>query len=216
VTLKNYEAGPQTTFAALKEFKEGDFLPRQRYYETIDGLKCDREVVDACRAGVAGAGDARVSVADAKKVFEAIADGGSETRCERWTLRYCFDEFKWTEAAHDWIVEALKSVPQEEAPAKKARTSGASYYETIDGYKCDRGIVDACREAVAGAGDGRVSVEDAQKIWAKVADGNKVTKAEKWTVRYCLSAFNWSRGAHDFVHDSLKAPLPVPAAPVAE
>lgn len=213
-TLKSFEEGPRVTFNELKEYKEGDFMPKKRYYEKIDGMSCDREVIDACRAAVAGAADGQVSVADAKNVFEAIADGGKETRCERWTLRYCMEEFKWTDAAHDWIIEELKRVPQEENPAKKARTSGAGYYEMIDGFKCDRGIVDTCREAVIGQGDGRVSVEDAQKVWGKAADGNKITNTEKWTLRYCFSAFNWTRAGHEFMVEQLKkGPEAAVAAP---
>jgi len=208
--LKDFNEGALHVYGELKDLKEGDFKEEvhsgSSYYETIDGMHCDRAIIDACRTAVAGVGDGRVSVDDAKKVFESIADGDKETRVERWTVRYCLQEFKWTEAAHDWLVEELKKVGQEGAaasPAKKARTSGAGYYETIDGCKCDRGIVDACREAVVGQGDGRVSEDDARKVWAKAADGTKVTHAEKWTIRYCLGSFNWTRGAHDWTLEQL-------------
>lgn len=190
-------------FTELKEMKEGDFDPPPEKTTTIDGMSLDRAIMDACRTAVAGAGDGRVSVEDAKTVFEKIADDNKETQAERWTLRYCMQEFKWTEAAHDWIVEELKKVPQEgaaaESPSKRAKTDGAGYYETIDGFKCDRAIIDACREAMGGQGDGRVSVEDAHKVWAKAADGNQVTNAEKWTLRYCLASFKWTRAAHDWM-----------------
>lgn len=208
-SLTSFTEGPQVAFGELKVFKEGDFIPpppKSAYYEKINGLNCDRAIIDACKTAVAGQGDGRVSVEDAKAVFEKVADGNKETRVERWTLRYCLQEFKWTEAAHDWIIEECKKIQQEDAaasPSKKARTEGGGYYEVIDGFKCDRGIVDACREAMGGQGDGRVSVEDAQKVWAKAADGSKVTDAEKWTLRYCLSAFNWTRGAHDWLLEQL-------------
>lgn len=205
--LQSFIDGSEAAFNELKQFKENDFhkLP---YYETVDGMKCDRGVIAACRAAVeGGATPGRVSEDDAKSVFAKIADGGKETRTERWTLRHCLQEFKWTDGAHDWIVEALKNVHQEAArPAKKARTEGKSYYEQIDGFKCDRGIIDACKEAVAvEGGDGRVSLEDAGKVWAKAAEGSAVTMAEKWTLRYCMSAFNWSRPAHDFMVEKLQA-----------
>ena len=164
------------------------------YYETIDGARCDRAVIDSCREGVAGKGDGRISVEDAKKVYETLADGGKLTRTERWTFYYCLMHFKWTAAAHDWIIDALKEVVEEdqdaEPAAKKAKTEGASYYETIDGMKCDRAIVDACRDAIAGRGDGRVSLEDAKMVWEKALDGGKVTRRERWTLRYCLKEFN--------------------------
>lgn len=214
--LKEFTEGALQAFNELKDLKEGDFKDEKdevhtgsSYYETIDGLRCDRGIVDACRTAVTGSDDGRVQVEDAKKVFEHVADGNKETACERWTVRYCLQEFKWTEAAHDWLVEELKKVPQVESPAKKARTSGGGYYEKIDGFQCDRAIIDTCREAVDEVGEavgvfGRVSEEDARKVWAKAADGNEVTDAEKWTIRYCLSNFTWSRGAHDWILEQLQ------------
>ena len=46
-------------------------------------------------------------------------------------------------------------------------SEGDSYYVTIDGVKCDRGIIEACETAVKAKGDGRVSKEDAEKVFAK-------------------------------------------------
>jgi len=189
---------------AIKE----EVVTGSSYYETIDGMKLDRGIIDACRTAVAGAGDGRVSVEDAQRVFAEVADGNKETKVERWTVRYCLQEFNWTEAAHDWLVEELKKVPQEGisgSPSKRARTSTGGYYETIDGFKCDRGIIDVCREVIVGQGDGRVSQDDAKKVWEKAADGNKVTNCEKWTLRYCVSSFNWTREAHDWIMAQLRA-----------
>ena len=33
------------------------------------------------------------------------------------------------------------------------------------GMACDRAVIDACRTAVAGQGDGRVSIEDAKQVY---------------------------------------------------
>merc|ERR1712196_383387 len=168
-------------------------------------MRCDRSIIDACRTAVSGAGDGRVSVDDAKKVFEDVADGNRVTACERWTVRYCLQEFKWSEAAHDWLIAELKNVPGGDmsgmSPAKKARTSGGGYYEKVDGFQCDRAVIDACREAM---GYGRISEEDARKVWEKAADGSQVTDAEKWTLRFCLGEFSWSRNAHDWLLQQLQ------------
>jgi len=207
--VKDFEEGALQSFAELKDLKEDSDIfkeqtPSGSYYETFDGMKLDRGIIDACRTAVMGRGDGRVSADDAKKVFEEAADGSRVTSCERWTLRYCLQEFKWTEDAQTYLFEELKNIKGGQSPAKKAKTSGTSYYETIDGFKCDRGIIDACRESIVGEGDGRVSQEDAQKVWAKAADGKQVTDAERWTVRYCVSAFNFTESAHDWIMDQLK------------
>jgi len=182
------------------------------YYEVIDGLKLDRAVIDAVRKGVEGKGDGRVSVEDAKEVFEKLKDGNKVTRIERWTLRFCQTEFHWTEAAEDYIVKALEDVPQEDddegepepkEPEPKRRKAD-TYYETIDGVKLDKAIVDACRTAVEGKGDGRISEADAKIIYEKAADADKVTRAERWTLRYCMAKFRWTQAAEDYIYDALK------------
>merc|ERR1712050_757314 len=104
------------------------------------------------------------------------------TRSERWALRYCLTEFKWTDAAIAYLYEKLQGISQEddedaeEPQPKKARTQ--NYYEKIDGLQLDGKIVEACREAVKDKGDGRVSVEDAKDLLAKATDGGKVTRCE--------------------------------------
>merc|ERR1711870_152909 len=91
-----------------------------------------------------------------------------------------------------------------EPATKKPKTESASYYATMDGLKCDRAIIDACATAVEGQGDGRVSIDDAKKVWEKAADGGKVTKAERWTVRHCLTHFKFTEPAMDFMKENLK------------
>merc|ERR1739848_342598 len=99
-------------------------------------------MIDACRVAVEGKGDVRVSVDDAKKVFEKMADGNKITRNERWTARYCMTEFHWTEAALKWIHEEAKKVKQEDEDKREAGddhpTAGKSYYVMIDGMRLDR------------------------------------------------------------------------------
>ena len=70
----------------LKELKEGDFK-KVNYYEKVDGLNCDKAVIDACREALKG--DGRVNAEDAKNVFAKIADANKVTRIERRTLWHC-------------------------------------------------------------------------------------------------------------------------------
>uniref|UniRef100_A0A7S1AZU8 Uncharacterized protein n=1 Tax=Noctiluca scintillans TaxID=2966 RepID=A0A7S1AZU8_NOCSC len=78
-----------------------------------------------------------------------------------------------------------------------------SYYAQVDGYKCDKGVIDACVEAVKGVGDGRISVADAKKVYVEIADGNKVTRCERWTFRYCLAHFHWTDSAKTYIFDAI-------------
>ena len=55
----------------------------------------------------------------------------------------------------------------------------SSYYKVIDGKNYDRSMLEVADEAVAGKGDGRISLADAEKLLATVKDGNAYTDVEK-------------------------------------
>ncbi|CAK9077268.1 unnamed protein product [Durusdinium trenchii] len=194
----------------------------------------DAAIIEACEAAVKGKGDGRVSVEDAQEaaaalrgdmtwqkraieitsavawlcsgtqVFKFVKDAGKVTETELWTMRYCLTEYNFTEAASDWITNAVKGITKyADKVAKGKKISG--YYEKVDGVQCDHEVLEVCRKAVAGAGDGRVSKEDAKLVLAAVTDGGKVTQTEKWTLRLCLSEFNWTEAAQDWFAEELKA-----------
>lgn len=73
------------------------------YYKTIDGKKYDAEIIELAEKLVAGGGDGRISMEDAKELLEAVMDGGSYTDIEKDTMAYIRDNFKWTEAADEWF-----------------------------------------------------------------------------------------------------------------
>ena len=47
-------------------------------------------------------------------------------------------------------------------------------------------------EAVAGAGDGRISIENAQKLLGAVKDTNKYTDIEKTTMKYIRDNYKFT------------------------
>lgn len=81
---------------------------------------------------------------------------------------------------------------------------GESYYIQIDGKKYDRGLVEAAREAVEGAGDGRISRDDAQKLLEQVKDGNTYTDIEKDTVKYIREHFTWTDAADEWFRTEVR------------
>ena len=58
-----------------------------------------------------------------------------------------------------------------------------TYYKSIDGKDYDREMLEIADEAVAGSGDGRISIENAQKLLGAVKDANKYTDIEKATIK---------------------------------
>ena len=73
------------------------------YYKTIDGKKYDGELLEAADKAVEGAGDGRISLADAKNLLEEVKDGGSYTDTEKDTMEYIRDNYKWTPEADEWF-----------------------------------------------------------------------------------------------------------------
>jgi DNA-directed RNA polymerase subunit F len=73
------------------------------YYKEINGKKYDADLIAAAEKAVAGKGDGRISIADAKSLLEKVKDGNSYTQIEKDTMAYIRDNFKWTEEADEWF-----------------------------------------------------------------------------------------------------------------
>ena len=73
------------------------------YYKVIDGKKYDAELIEAADQAVAGKGDGRISLADAKVLYAKVADGDTYTDIEKDTMAYIRQNYKWTEEADSWF-----------------------------------------------------------------------------------------------------------------
>ena len=80
-----------------------------------------------------------------------------------------------------------------------------SYYKEIDGKKYDRELLELADKLVAGAGDGRLSVDDARKLLEKVKDGNTYTDVEKDTVAYIRDNHNWTDAADEWFRNEIRS-----------
>ncbi len=70
-----------------------------------------------------------------------------------------------------------------------------SYYKQIDGKRYKAITLRMADEAIAGQGDGRISKEDAEKIFDTISDGKAYTQVEKHTMRYLRDHYKWTEGA---------------------
>ena len=62
----------------------------------------------------------------------------------------------------------------------------------------DGHLLDAAENAVKGAGDGRISKEDAQQMILAVKDGGVYTEVEKDTMEYIREHFQWTESADEW------------------
>ena len=79
-----------------------------------------------------------------------------------------------------------------------------SYYKTIDGKKYDREMLKIAEESVAGKGDGRISVADAEKLYEAIIDGNTITEIEQETLDYIKTNFNITEAANKWLTEALE------------
>ncbi len=79
-----------------------------------------------------------------------------------------------------------------------------SYYKIIDGVKYDKSLIEAADQATAGAGDGRISLEDAKKLLELVKDGNSYTDIEKETMKYIRENYKFTDAADDWFRTEIR------------
>ncbi len=152
------------------------------YYALIDGKRYDASLINNAIFRARGVGDGRISVQDAQYLWQLAKDGGRVTEIEEDTMAYLLAEFNWTDAAKAWLDKEMS------LEVKKIK----SYYRVIDGLRYDRKILEEAGRRVAGQGDGRISVDDAEMLLPLFGDFGDVTIVEERTLEYLLTNYKWT------------------------
>ena len=77
------------------------------YYKKINGKNYDRAMLEVADKSVAGKGDGRISLSDAKAIIKKAKDGGKITDTELRTLNYILEKYKFTEPALKYVEDSL-------------------------------------------------------------------------------------------------------------
>jgi len=75
----------------------------------INGKKYDQAMLDQADKSVKGMGDGRISIDDAKLLLREALDGNRYTPIERATMKYIFDNYKFTPKAKEWLESTLQA-----------------------------------------------------------------------------------------------------------
>lgn len=78
------------------------------------------------------------------------------------------------------------------------------YYKTIDGVKYDGELIELADKLTYGAGDGRLSKDDASQVFDAVRDGNSYTDIEKGTVKYLRENYKWTDAADEWFRTEIR------------
>ncbi|MCZ6533340.1 MAG: LysM peptidoglycan-binding domain-containing protein, partial [SAR324 cluster bacterium] len=81
----------------------------QNYYKVIDGHKFDNEMIMLADQAVAGQGDGRISLKDAKLLLAGVKDANKYTDIEKATMHYIRDHYRFTPAADKWFRTQIRS-----------------------------------------------------------------------------------------------------------
>jgi len=103
--LRSAKSRPQSSNPHWFERPVLTYLPHmsESYYKTINGVRYDKGILDAADRSVAGQGDGRISLDDAKMMMTSVKDGGKYTDTEKATIAYVRDNYKFTTEADDWF-----------------------------------------------------------------------------------------------------------------
>lgn len=158
------------------------------YYSIINGKRYNASLINNARFRTRNPGDGRISVQDAQDLWQLAQDGGRVTEIEEETLAYLLAEFNWTDAARSWLEKEM-SVAVEKVK---------SYYRVIDGLRYDRKVLAEADRRVAGQGDGRISLADAELLLPLLSDFGDITIVEERTLQYLLTHYQWTPEATDW------------------
>ena len=78
------------------------------------------------------------------------------------------------------------------------------YYVEIAGEKYDRAMIDCAKSAIEGAGDGRISIDDAKALLALVKDADNYTDIEKKTMKHIRDTFQFTEAADEFFRTQIR------------
>jgi OOP family OmpA-OmpF porin len=83
------------------------------YYKQVKGKKLDGHLIEIADEAVKGAGDGRISEADAAKILAAVIKDNIYTAIEQATIDYLHKNYHWTESARDWFRDQIKNWEKE-------------------------------------------------------------------------------------------------------
>lgn len=152
------------------------------YYAIIAGKRYNASLLNNATFRTRGSGDGRISIQDAQDLWQLAMDGGRITEIEEETIAYLLATYNWTDAAKNWITEEM-SVEVEKIK---------SYYKVIDGLRYDRNILEEADRRIAGQGDGRISLDDAERLLPLFGDFGDVTIVEERTLQFILNTYTWT------------------------
>jgi len=68
-------------------------------------------------------------------------------------------------------------------------------YQTIDGIKYEKELLELAKEFTTGRGEGKLSKDEVKDLFKSASDGQAVTEIEKLTLQYIRKSFEFTDAA---------------------
>ena len=186
------------------------------YYKNIAGKNYDREMLEIADEAVAGVGDGRISVEDAKKLLGAVKDANKYTDIEKATMKYIRENYKFTYASDQWFRKEIRKWAATKGNHHDENTkptgtasqtkfiSSKSYYRIINGEHYVRSLLDVADLRLEGKGNGLISEEYFKQIIEISRDGKGITEAEMRTLEYIGLKYNLTTKARLWFEENIE------------
>ena len=80
-----------------------------------------------------------------------------------------------------------------------------SFYKQINGVRYSRRLLDWADEAIAGIGDGRISISDAKELLNLITADNRYSDLEKKTVDFIRKNYRWTEAGDAYLQGAIEA-----------
>lgn len=152
------------------------------YYKEVDGKTFDADLFALAERAQKHDPDGRISQETARKMFEAVIDGGVYSQVERDTVDYLLNHMSWSAEAKRWFLSELDTWE-----ARKA----VPVHRMVEGKEVDKQLYGIAEDAVANNADGKISLADARLLYEGVIDEGIYTSVEWETMRLIKKNMFW-------------------------
>ena len=165
------------------------------YYKVVDGKTLDADLFTLAERAQTKDPDGKISLETAKKMFEAVIDGGVYSQVERETVNHVLNTMSWDSKAKAWFLaeldtwESLKATPE---------------HRVVEGKEVDKQLYEIAEDAVATNPDAKISLADARLLYDAVIDGGIYTSVEWETVKLIKKNMTWHPEALEWFEKELE------------
>lgn len=152
------------------------------YYKVVDGKTFDADLFALAERAQTKDPDGRISLETARKMFEAVIDGGVYSQVERDTVEHLLNTMSWDSKAKSWFLSELESWESKKAVPE---------HRIVEGKEVDKQLYAIAEDAVANNPDKKISLADARLLYEAVIDGGIYTSVEWETVRLIKKNMAW-------------------------